>query len=531
MKELHSEIEIEASAERVWKVLTNIAAFPQWNPFIRRASGEIRTGERLEVHMQPSGAKAMTFRPKVLKVEPNRELRWRGQLWVRGLFDGEHIFTIENIAPARVRFVQREQFSGVLVPLLARSLDRDTKRGFDEMNQALKSQAEKTSIPDSYWIGEELDWQASTAPVELYVELPYWLMVPDCVQDVEVNGHEFLVDIGENFVELYAHVVLDSRSTCLYIGPPQGLRPDLLKAIKRSKATVMSRKCKTVLRIHSDCNKDALAASRETGRRRRAAYAYLTSFCEAHFDVVNRLIQQYRLATYDYFAYELSPWDIPMWFVKMGLGFDTVKIILQDYLTWDRKPMIVSGKTRERYKLIDPSKLQTALTLQPSAGEFDLMDALNLMERGNYSDAVRRITTAIETQTEFALRQELLKKHSLPDVEKRLKASENDFPGRLRQYQKLSDRKLSDALAKELDITRALRHSIVHDGKRIPFNERGRAQKAVDTGRWIFDWLENQPARFDVREKKIGKRSLGRHFSLYHSEITPAGVVVHKPPF
>jgi uncharacterized protein YndB with AHSA1/START domain len=79
MKELHTEIEIKASAERVWQVLTNIAAFPQWNPFIRMVTGEIRTGQRLEMHMQPSGARAMTFRPKVLKVEPNRELRWRGQ--------------------------------------------------------------------------------------------------------------------------------------------------------------------------------------------------------------------------------------------------------------------------------------------------------------------------------------------------------------------------------------------------------------------------------------------------------------------
>jgi hypothetical protein len=128
------------------------------------------------------------------------------------------------------------------------------------------------------------------------------------------------------------------------------------------------------------------------------------------------------------------------------------------------------------------------------------------------------------------LRQELLKKHPKEEAEKLLRDTENDFPGRFRQYLKLSRRKLPHGLDKELDMTRALRHSIVHDGKRIPFNEHGRAQRSVDTGRWIFDWLENQPARFDVREKKIGKRSLGRHFSLYYSEITPAGVVVHKPP-
>jgi len=38
----------------------------------------------------------MTFRPTILKAEPNRELRWLGHLLVPGLFDGEHIFTIET---------------------------------------------------------------------------------------------------------------------------------------------------------------------------------------------------------------------------------------------------------------------------------------------------------------------------------------------------------------------------------------------------------------------------------------------------
>jgi len=400
------------------------------------------------------------------------------------------------------------------------------------MNDVQPKSVEEKAIPDSYWIGQELDWQTSTVPVELHVELPYWLMVPDCTQNVEVNGHTFLVDIRDDYVELYFDVVGDSKSTCLYTGPPQEPRPDVQKAIEKSKAPTMSRKCKTVLLIHSECNKDVLAASAEKDQRKRSAYCYLQSFCEAHFDVVNRLIQQYRLSTYDYFAYELSPWDIPIWFVRSGA--DAVRITLQEYATWDKKPVIVdnaSGGKKERYKLIDPSGLQAGLAIQPSAGEFELLDALNFMERGDYSGAVRRITTAIEAQTEFALRQELLKKHPLPDVDKKLKASENDFPGRLRQYQKLSGRKLNNALAKELDVTRTLRHSIVHSGKRIAFNERGQAENSVVKGRWIFNWLEDQPARRDLREKKIGMRSLGRHFSLYSAEITPAGVAVHKPHF
>lgn len=143
MLELHSEIEIHASAEHVWQLLTDFASFPNWNPFIRRASGEIRVGAHLIVNIQPSGARGMTFKPTVLKAEPNRELRWLGRLMLPGLFDGEHVFTIEPLGNKRVSFTQREIFNGVLVSLLARSLKSDTQRGFEEMNQALKTRAEQ----------------------------------------------------------------------------------------------------------------------------------------------------------------------------------------------------------------------------------------------------------------------------------------------------------------------------------------------------------------------------------------------------
>lgn len=144
MKELSTKIEIQASDERVWQLLTDFASFPLWNPFIRKAKGEVNVGARLEVYIQPSGARGMTFKPAILKADPNRELRWLGRLLIPGLFDGEHIFTIETLESNRVRFIQREVFTGLLVPLFARSLDTDTRRGFEEMNQALKLRAEQS---------------------------------------------------------------------------------------------------------------------------------------------------------------------------------------------------------------------------------------------------------------------------------------------------------------------------------------------------------------------------------------------------
>jgi len=140
--ELSSEIEINASPETVWKLLTDTSRFPEWNPFIRRLSGELKVGQKLTVFVQPPGGSGMEFKPEVLKVEPGRELRWLGNLMIPGLFDGEHIFQIEPLGDGHVRFHQREIFSGILVPLLKKFLDSDTRRGFDAMNRRLKELAE-----------------------------------------------------------------------------------------------------------------------------------------------------------------------------------------------------------------------------------------------------------------------------------------------------------------------------------------------------------------------------------------------------
>jgi hypothetical protein len=147
MKELHSQIGINASAERVWRILTDFASYPQWNPFIRRISGELKVGERLDARLEPPGGRGITLRPTILSAEPYRELRWLGHLLVPGLFDGEHSLLIQPLEENRVQFIQSEMFRGLFVPLLARSLDNNTLRGFEEMNGALKERAE--TLPDS----------------------------------------------------------------------------------------------------------------------------------------------------------------------------------------------------------------------------------------------------------------------------------------------------------------------------------------------------------------------------------------------
>jgi hypothetical protein len=63
---------------------------------------------------------------------------------------------------------------------------------------------ESEHMKASYFVGQELDWNAPLVPVDLMVELPFWMMVPNCTQKIEVKGHLFDVSIDDNFIEQHA---------------------------------------------------------------------------------------------------------------------------------------------------------------------------------------------------------------------------------------------------------------------------------------------------------------------------------------
>src|SRR6476646_3773305 len=95
MKELNTTVEIAATPGQVWQVLIDFAAYAEWNPFIVNATGTATTGSRLALRMQPVGARAMTLKPVVRDVMPERRLRWLGRLIMPGILTAEHTFTIE----------------------------------------------------------------------------------------------------------------------------------------------------------------------------------------------------------------------------------------------------------------------------------------------------------------------------------------------------------------------------------------------------------------------------------------------------
>jgi hypothetical protein len=139
---LEASIQIHATPQRVWSVLADRAAYPQWNPFIISSHGQLKPGATLVNRMHDATGDT-TFTPVLQVVEPGHELQWIGRIGPGGIFDGQHTFTIRQIRPGLVLFTQREDFTGVAVPFYEGHLHADTLPMFRAMNAALAQQAER----------------------------------------------------------------------------------------------------------------------------------------------------------------------------------------------------------------------------------------------------------------------------------------------------------------------------------------------------------------------------------------------------
>lgn len=142
MKQLQTEIKINASPAKVWEILTHFGSYPEWNPFITKISGDLVGGRRLHVRLEIPGGKPMEVKPVITRAQTNKALSWKGSTWFPGLFDGEHKFRIEEMHPEKVRFVQEEVFKGLLVPLIFPRIQFGIREGFEKMNMALRDRAE-----------------------------------------------------------------------------------------------------------------------------------------------------------------------------------------------------------------------------------------------------------------------------------------------------------------------------------------------------------------------------------------------------
>ena len=138
MKAFTANTEINAAPEVVWGILTDSAKYTEWDPGMLQLKGKIAPGEKLMIYAKVAPNRA--FSPVVSEFEPNRKMVWSSGMPM-GLFKGARTFTLESPGEGRTRFTLREEFSGLLLPLIGMSIP-DLTPVFEAFCDGLKNRAE-----------------------------------------------------------------------------------------------------------------------------------------------------------------------------------------------------------------------------------------------------------------------------------------------------------------------------------------------------------------------------------------------------
>lgn len=143
MREIRTEIEIKASPEKVWSILTNINNWNTWNPIVVQASGTPTVGSELTITMRgEDGKDGPKYTPLVTSFKEPSSFEWRAIMMSEFMFSNGRIFKLEK-TDSGTRLTNAETFKGMLVPLFWSKLNSHVPLMLAEMNGALKNTVEK----------------------------------------------------------------------------------------------------------------------------------------------------------------------------------------------------------------------------------------------------------------------------------------------------------------------------------------------------------------------------------------------------
>ncbi len=128
-------IDIAATPERIWKLLTNAEAYPSWNSTIVELTGKIAPGEKIV--LRSTLAPDRKFKLKIKEFDPHKRLVWGDAM-------GTRIFTLSPRSSREIRFSMSETIGGPIFPLFARMIP-PFDESFDQFARDLKKTAEEST--------------------------------------------------------------------------------------------------------------------------------------------------------------------------------------------------------------------------------------------------------------------------------------------------------------------------------------------------------------------------------------------------
>jgi hypothetical protein len=92
----------------------------------------------------PDSKDAMKYEPIVLEADPPKYLRWRATMMSGFMFTNDRVFELRE-KDGGTELINREEFSGWMVPLFWSKMNQFVVPMLEQMNKALKNKMEAKS--------------------------------------------------------------------------------------------------------------------------------------------------------------------------------------------------------------------------------------------------------------------------------------------------------------------------------------------------------------------------------------------------
>lgn len=139
---VRADLVVRPPRQKLWEILTDFAAYPDWNPLVREVRGEAVSGRSLNISLAGFGPRGESLWPHVLASRRPRELRFLLRLLPLGFLNADWRVVLVREHQGGTRLCQRIRFSGWLARWLAPRLVRTLQPAVEAMNEALRKRVE-----------------------------------------------------------------------------------------------------------------------------------------------------------------------------------------------------------------------------------------------------------------------------------------------------------------------------------------------------------------------------------------------------
>jgi len=139
-------LSIDAPAEQVWAVISDLASYPEWNPFVVSCTSTLVPGDPIAMRVCIFARFAKAQREQILEHERGRWLCYGLPPSRLGALASRRSHEVTPAGPARTRYVSHFELSGWLAPLVKWLLGARLRTGFGAMSAALKARAEALAL-------------------------------------------------------------------------------------------------------------------------------------------------------------------------------------------------------------------------------------------------------------------------------------------------------------------------------------------------------------------------------------------------